>query len=149
MSAFGTKRTSRHVQPMSAFGGKADIRSASFAAARQRTFDPQLRFFCANHRRVVRIWLCQDRIFWRTDLACACSRCLRFAIPGITLARRFVTFYPTSLQCVPGDSKSGDCCWSWHAAWAVITTKELKSRVEAELTGIMENDTPLRLHEAA
>src|SRR3974390_3766496 len=25
MSAFGTKRTSRHTQPMSAFGGKADI----------------------------------------------------------------------------------------------------------------------------
>src|SRR5437764_10827487 len=25
MSAFGTKRTSPHVQPMSAFGGKADI----------------------------------------------------------------------------------------------------------------------------
>src|SRR6516225_9081081 len=25
MSAFGTKRTSRHAQPMSAFGGKADI----------------------------------------------------------------------------------------------------------------------------
>jgi hypothetical protein len=31
MSAFGTKRTSRHAQPMSAFGGKADI--AGMAAA--------------------------------------------------------------------------------------------------------------------
>ena len=25
MSAFGTKRTSQYIQPMSAFGGKADI----------------------------------------------------------------------------------------------------------------------------
>jgi hypothetical protein len=29
MSAFGTKRTSRHAQPMSALGGKADIGSTS------------------------------------------------------------------------------------------------------------------------
>jgi hypothetical protein len=28
MSANGTKRTSQHVQPMSAFGGKADIGQA-------------------------------------------------------------------------------------------------------------------------
>src|SRR5262249_62088670 len=28
MSAFGTKRTCRHAQPMSAFGGKADIASS-------------------------------------------------------------------------------------------------------------------------
>src|SRR6516165_7731658 len=37
MSAFGTKRTSRHTRPMSAFGGKADI-SRTF---RNVCFDPE------------------------------------------------------------------------------------------------------------
>ena len=37
MSAIGTKRTSRPIRPMSAFGGKADIAAAGVMSA----FDPK------------------------------------------------------------------------------------------------------------
>src|SRR6516225_8222843 len=36
MSAFGTKRTSQHAQPMSAFGGKADIGASCSRTTRGR-----------------------------------------------------------------------------------------------------------------
>jgi hypothetical protein len=37
MSAFGTKRTSRDVEPMSAFGGKADMGGSASMSA----YDPK------------------------------------------------------------------------------------------------------------
>src|SRR6516162_10185195 len=45
ISAFGTKRTSRQAQPMSAFGGKADIgrRSLNGRASRKRLLAKKLR----------------------------------------------------------------------------------------------------------
>src|SRR5215469_16291458 len=46
MSAFGTKRTSRHAQSMSAFGGKADIATFTILWGRQTRCAPQ--FLCGR-----------------------------------------------------------------------------------------------------
>jgi hypothetical protein len=52
MSAFGTKRTSRHAQPMSAFGGKADI-GPTLVGLVGEVGDPPLSYFLhLNHLHI-------------------------------------------------------------------------------------------------